>query len=89
MDQVDGPKSAEAYTVAWITALFHERAAGKAMFDEEYKDSPPGFSKNPSDPNAYSWGRMGKHHVVLSRLQPTRKNTCSTLIEKKYEKGWR
>jgi hypothetical protein len=68
MDQVDGPKSAEAYTVAWITALFHERAAGKAMFDEEYKDSPPGFSKNPSDPNAYSWGRMGKHKVVLSSL---------------------
>jgi nucleoside phosphorylase len=68
MDQVNSPKSAEAYTVAWITALFHERAAGKAMFDEEYKDSPPGFSKNSSDPNAYSWGRMGKHHVVLCSL---------------------
>ena len=78
MDQVDGPKSVEAYTVAWIAALFHERAAGKAMFDEEYADSPPGFSKNPSDPNAYSWGRMGKHHVVLSSLPEGEYGTNAT-----------
>jgi hypothetical protein len=68
MNQDNSAKSAEAYTVAWIAALWHERAAGKAMFDEEYTDSPPGFSKNPADPNAYSWGRIGKHNVVLSSL---------------------
>lgn len=80
MDQVDSPKSAEAYTVAWITALFHKRATGKAMFNEEYKDSLPSFSKNLSDPNTYSWGRIGKHHVVLSSLPEGEYGTNVTVI---------
>jgi len=38
MNQADAPKSVEAYTVAWIAALFHERAAEKAVFGEEYRE---------------------------------------------------
>ncbi|THW45161.1 hypothetical protein D6D21_04556 [Aureobasidium pullulans] len=68
MSQLCGPERAEAYTVAWIAALPHERAAGEAMFDEEYEDSPADFKKSRGDPNAYSWGKIGKHYVVVAAL---------------------
>jgi len=68
MDSRADPDGCEAYTVAWIAALPHERAAGEAMFDVRQGEPPAGFSKNPSDPNAYSWGRVGKHNVVLAAL---------------------
>ncbi|KAK4904776.1 hypothetical protein LTR49_025826 [Elasticomyces elasticus] len=38
------------------------------MFDIRHKDAPPDFQKNASDPNAYSWGSIGKHNVVLASL---------------------
>ncbi|KAK5715622.1 hypothetical protein LTR15_010268 [Elasticomyces elasticus] len=67
MSASDSPESAEAYTVAWITALYHERAAGESMFDAEY-DEPECFEQNERDINAYSWGRMGNHNVVIASL---------------------
>lgn len=54
--------------MAWIAALPHERAAGEAMFDEEYEDQPENFKKSHGDPNAYSWGKIGKHYVVVAAL---------------------
>ena len=38
------------------------------MFDAIQKDPPADFHKNKSDPNNYSWGRIGKHNVVLASL---------------------
>ncbi|KAK5705656.1 hypothetical protein LTR17_021480 [Elasticomyces elasticus] len=58
----------ESYTVAWIAALLHERAAGESMFDIRYAQQPDGFHKNASDPNQYSWGAMGVHKVVIASL---------------------
>jgi hypothetical protein len=60
--------SSEDYTVAWIAALPHERAAGEMMFDQEY-EQPENFVKNANDPNRYSWGRMGKRLVVIASLR--------------------
>jgi nucleoside phosphorylase len=54
--------------VAWIAALPHERAAGEAMFDEEYEEPPSDFKQSPGDPNAYSWGKTGRHYVVVVAL---------------------
>lgn len=68
VSQLCGPERAEVYTVAWIAALPHERAAGEAMFDEEYEDPPADFKKSRGDPNAYSWGKIGKHYVVVAAL---------------------
>jgi nucleoside phosphorylase len=56
------------FTVAWITALALERAAAKAMFDEIYDDKPADFHKSEGDINVYSWGRVGKHNVVVVSL---------------------
>jgi hypothetical protein len=68
MSKSHDPKGSKAYTVAWIAALPHERAAGEAMFDEEYEEPPEDFKKSRGDPNAYSWGKIGKHYVVVASL---------------------
>jgi hypothetical protein len=38
------------------------------MFDEELDDPPDDFAKSSGDVNAYSLGRIGKHHVVVVSL---------------------
>ncbi|KAG9599485.1 hypothetical protein KCU77_g3731, partial [Aureobasidium melanogenum] len=59
------PTNSEDYTVAWIAALPHERAAGEMMLDHEYVQ-PKSFTKNVNDPNRYSWaGGHGKTVQVL------------------------
>ncbi|KAI0965301.1 Pfs, NACHT and ankyrin domain protein [Xylaria arbuscula] len=59
--------SPDLYTVGWITALHIERAAATAMLDERH-DEPHGFSQHASDMNSYTWGRMGKHNIVIASL---------------------
>lgn len=56
--------SLEDYTIAWVTALPHERTTGEMVFDEEY-EYPENLVKNANDPDRYSSGRMGKHLVVI------------------------
>ncbi|KAF3921808.1 Ankyrin-3 [Arthrobotrys entomopaga] len=60
--------SADLYNVGWIAALPSERAAATALLDERHEE-PQGFSQNPADNNSYTWGRMGKHNVVIASLQ--------------------
>ncbi|KAK4951246.1 hypothetical protein LTR10_010219 [Elasticomyces elasticus] len=67
MSTTSRPEGVEAYTVAWIAPLVQDRAAGESMFDEEH-DEPEDFEQNASDINAYSWGGMGKHNVVIASL---------------------
>lgn len=60
-------KDPKHYTVAWIAALYIERAAAAALLDELH-DEPQGFLQHPTDHNAYTWGRMGKHNIVIASL---------------------
>ncbi|OJD33131.1 pfs domain-containing protein [Diplodia corticola] len=57
----------ESYTVGWIAALSEERAAAEAMLEEEH-NKPHDFTKAPNDTNAYSWGRIGQHNIVIASL---------------------
>ncbi|KAL2143821.1 hypothetical protein VTI28DRAFT_9962 [Corynascus sepedonium] len=59
--------SPDHYTIGWIAALPIERAAATALLDERH-DEPKGFSQHPSDTNSYTWGRMGKHNIVIASL---------------------
>lgn len=59
--------SAELYTVGWIAALYIERAAATILLDHRH-DAPHDFEQHPSDTNSYSWGRMGKHNIVIASL---------------------
>ncbi|KAF1820840.1 WD40 repeat-like protein [Dissoconium aciculare CBS 342.82] len=60
-------ESAARYTVAWIAALAHERAAALMMLDERHNE-PTDFTQNASDANSYSWGKVGRHNVVIASL---------------------
>ncbi|KAL4778714.1 hypothetical protein BJX76DRAFT_362476 [Aspergillus varians] len=54
----------EDYQVGWICALQCELDASLAMLDERHPPLPP----KPGDTNAYSFGRIGRHNVVMTCL---------------------
>jgi len=60
-------ESPDLYTVGWIAALPHERAAALVMLNERH-NKPKGFVKNRSDTNSYAWGRISNHNVVIASL---------------------
>jgi hypothetical protein len=72
--------SMQSFTVAWITALPHELAACRAMFDEIYKNSPKDFVKHNGDDKTYSWGRVEKHFVVVVCLPAGGYGTISAAV---------
>ncbi|KAJ6006651.1 Pfs NACHT and Ankyrin domain protein [Penicillium sp. IBT 35674x] len=61
---LDSPNS---YAIAWIAALPIERAAAGAMLDEEHA-TPITFKRHQADANAYTWGRVGEHNIVIASL---------------------
>ena len=67
---------AASYSVGWIAALPIERAAAIVMLDERH-DQPQDFVKNESDQNSYTWGRIGKHNVVIASLPAGEYGTVS------------
>jgi nucleoside phosphorylase len=60
-------KSPDLYTIGWIAALPIERAAATALLHDRH-DAPEGFEQHQSDANAYTWGRIGEHNVVIASL---------------------
>ncbi|KAK4496534.1 hypothetical protein PRZ48_012514 [Zasmidium cellare] len=58
----------EAFLVGWIAALRHELAAARSVLDEEFSEAPSDFTPPISDTNTYTWGRVGKHNVVVTSL---------------------
>ncbi|KAL3441342.1 nucleoside phosphorylase domain-containing protein [Aspergillus insuetus] len=55
---------ADDYTVGWICALPKEALPASLLLDEEYDT----VLDDPTDLNAYSFGRMGDHNVVIAIL---------------------
>jgi nucleoside phosphorylase len=74
--RLDSPKQ---YTVAWIAALEHELAAATAVLDEEH-DTPANFKRPPRDHNAYTWGRIGDHNVVIASLSAGQYGTTAAAL---------
>ncbi|KAF7134094.1 hypothetical protein CNMCM5793_005723 [Aspergillus hiratsukae] len=52
------------YTIAWICALPLEAAAARAMLDKTH--TQPRWST--TDPNAYEFGELGGHYIVIAHL---------------------
>lgn len=52
------------YTVGWICALPLEMAAAQAMLDEIHDD----LRTDPKDHNAYTFGKIGRHNIVIACL---------------------
>ncbi|PGH18851.1 hypothetical protein AJ79_00264 [Helicocarpus griseus UAMH5409] len=60
-------KSLDLYTVGWIAALPLECAAATAMLDEIHR-KPLNFEQPHTNTNSYTWGRIGKHNLVIASL---------------------
>lgn len=66
--------SVENYTIGWICALQEEYDAACRMLDEEF-DGPAEIGAN--DNNAYAFGCIGRHYVVIGCLPEGRYGTNS------------
>lgn len=67
MATLEALQSCDQYTVGWIAALPLELAAATAMLDEQHA-KPLAFTQSSSDKNAYTWGRIREHNVVITSL---------------------
>ncbi|KAL6359998.1 hypothetical protein LRP88_05694 [Fusarium phalaenopsidis] len=67
------------YTIAWVAALPIERAAATALLNERH-DEPEGFNQHANDANAYDWGEIGQHNVVIASLPAGVYGTTSAAI---------
>ncbi|RSL95640.1 hypothetical protein CDV31_013809 [Fusarium ambrosium] len=67
------------YSIAWVAALPIERAAATALLHERH-DEPEGFDQHANDANAYDWGEVGQHNVVIASLPAGVYGTTSAAI---------
>lgn len=70
---MSGPARNE-FQIGWICALPVEVAAAKEMLDEKFE---PPEEQDPTDPNAYILGRIGKHNIVIAGLPAGQYGTTS------------
>ncbi|KAJ9302823.1 hypothetical protein DTO271G3_197 [Paecilomyces variotii] len=63
------------FTVGWICALTDEFIAARQMLDEHYEID---IAKSHLDDNVYTFGRIGRHRVVIASLPQGRYGQAST-----------
>jgi nucleoside phosphorylase len=68
--------SRDAYSVGIICALAKEKAAAKAMLDEEHPRLPPASG----DDNDYTFGKIGVHGVVIACLPGVMGTTSASAV---------
>jgi nucleoside phosphorylase len=68
MAQTSRPRHRPDFEIAIICALRVERDAVEELLDEEYEINGFSYGKAPGDPNAYTTGEIGNHHVVLAYM---------------------
>ncbi|KAK6363515.1 hypothetical protein TWF730_000947 [Orbilia blumenaviensis] len=68
MAQPSRPDKREGFEIAIICALPVERDAVEAFLDEEYETDGFSYGKAPGDCNAYTIGRIGNQHIVLTYM---------------------
>ncbi|KAH0537351.1 hypothetical protein FGG08_005830 [Glutinoglossum americanum] len=68
MAHLPRPVHCEDFEIAIICALQVERDAVEALLDEVYETDGFSYRKSSEDPNTYTTGRVGEHHVVLAYI---------------------
>ncbi|KAM3475112.1 hypothetical protein MY5147_003937 [Beauveria neobassiana] len=68
--------SCKLYRIVWIAVIVPEITAATAMLDEEH-GPPKDFQQNESDENAYIWGRIGNHNILIAFLPAGKTGTNS------------
>jgi nucleoside phosphorylase len=61
------------YTIGWICALSGELLAARAVLEEEH----PSLPQPRHDQNSYTFGRIGKHNIVIACLPSGKYGTTS------------
>ncbi|KAH7031567.1 nucleoside phosphorylase domain-containing protein [Microdochium trichocladiopsis] len=64
----DGPSRRGVFSIAIICALPLEYDAVSLLFDESWDEQDGGYGRAAGDTNTYSFGRVGRHNVVLVLL---------------------
>jgi nucleoside phosphorylase len=67
------PLTHNDYTVGWVCALPKEQTAATAMLEKRHAKLP----KPSQDPNAYTFGSIGKHNIVIACLPKGKTGTNS------------
>lgn len=62
------PTTRRGFEIAIICALTLEADAIDALFDVHWDDDGSPYDKAEGDPNAYSTGAIGRHHIVLAHM---------------------
>jgi nucleoside phosphorylase len=62
------PATRRDFEIAIICALTLEADAVDALFDQHWDDDGLPYDKAQGDPNAYSFGAIGRHNVVLAYM---------------------
>ncbi|KAG9506316.1 hypothetical protein J7337_003299 [Fusarium musae] len=77
---MSNPSDPKAYTIGWICALSTEFTAAGEQFDQEYKrdESPKRIDRN--DHNAYRFGKIEGHLVVIAVLPNGQYGTSSAAV---------
>ncbi|CAG8902719.1 unnamed protein product [Penicillium egyptiacum] len=68
----------EDFRVGWITALYNEYLAARQVLDVQYEDFE--LSQHANDSNHYTFGRIGKLHVVIASLPASLIGTHSASV---------
>jgi nucleoside phosphorylase len=68
MAHLSRPGDASHFEIAFFCALEAERHAIELALDEQYETEGIIYPRDPHDPNAYTTGRIGTHHVVIVYL---------------------
>ena len=69
-------KSREEYTVGWIAPLPIEKAAANFMLDSQHQPLP----LVAQDTNAYTYGNIGSHNVVLASFGGTMGEAAAAIV---------
>ena len=68
MTKSDPPKSRQDFEIGIICALQIEHDAVEVLLDEDYAYRGVYYGKAAGDQNAYTTGRIGRHHVVITYM---------------------
>ena len=76
---MEPPATRAEFSVAIICALPQEADPVVTLFDQYYDNNGDPYGKHSEDPNAYTTGRIGHHHVVLAHMPEMGKASAASV----------
>ena len=67
-----------SYTIGWICALSTEYVAARQFLDKEHKKTD--YFAAPNNSNSYSFGRIGRHYVVIAVMPKDKYGITSAAV---------